>query len=207
MLEPFVPKPITSRRAFLKRNSLLAAAAPFAITAARSEPAGPIAQTTGGKLRGRTENKIHVFRGVPYGADASGKNRFLPPRTPAPWQGTRDALEWGHVAPQAPGNPAVDYTRAVQWATLPGGMGEDCLVLNVWTPALKDGRQTGRPVFHSWRRLHLRHQPQSGVRRGGALARRGNVVVVTVNHRLGALGYLHLGELAPRIRPVRAWWE
>ena len=202
MSEHFVCKPMTSRRAFLKQNALLAAgaraamAAPFAITAARSAPAGPIAETTCGKLRGRTENKIHVFRGVPYGADTSGKNRFLPPQKPAPWQGTRDAREWGRVAPQVPGNPTADYTRAVQWATLPGGMGEDCLVLNVWTPALKDGGK--RAVLFS---IHgggftsgTSHNP---VFDGGALARRGNVVVVTVNHRLGALGYLHLGELAP----------
>jgi para-nitrobenzyl esterase len=193
---------MTSRRAFLHRNTLLAAgaraalAAPFAITAARSAPASPIADTTYGKLRGRTENGIHVFRGVPYGADTSGKNRFLAPRKPAPWQATRDALAWGHVAPQPLPSGNYDYTRAVQWATQPGGRGEDCLVLNVWTPGLKDGGK--RAVLFS---IHgggytsgTSHNP---VFDGGALARRGNVVVVTVNHRLGALGYLHLGELAP----------
>ena len=191
-----------SRRAFLKQNSLLAAsvraacAAPFVVTSARSAPAAPIAETANGKLRGRTEDGIHVFRGVPYGADTSGKNRFMPPRKPAPWQGTRDALEWGHVAPQPLPSGNYDYTRAVQWATQPGGRGEDCLVLNVWTPGLKDGGK--RAVLFS---IHgggytsgTSHNP---VFDGRALARRGNVVVVTVNHRLGALGYLHLGELAP----------
>ena len=134
-----------SRRAFLKQNSLLAAgvraawAAPFVVTSARSAPAAPIAETANGRLRGRTEDGIHVFRGVPYGADTSGKNRFMPPRKPAPWQGTRDALEWGHVAPQPLPSGNYDYTRAVQWATQPGGRSEDCLVLNVWTPGLKDG--------------------------------------------------------------------
>lgn len=191
-----------SRRAFLKQNSHFAAgawaalSAPFAMTPARSAPVSPIADTTYGKLRGRTEDGIHVFRGVPYGADTSSKNRFMPPRRPAPWQGARDSLEWGHVAPQPLPSGNYDYTRAVQWATQPGGRGEDCLVLNVWTPGLKDGGN--RAVLFS---IHgggytsgTSHNP---VFDGRALARGGNVVVVTVNHRLGALGYLHLGELAP----------
>ncbi len=193
---------MSSRREFLKQNSLIAAsaraaiAAPFVLTTARSAPVAPIADTTCGKLRGRTENGVHVFRGVPYGADTSGKNRFMPPSKRAPWQGTRDALTWGHVAPQPLPNGNYDYVRAVQWATQPGGRSEDCLVLNVWTPGLKDGGK--RPVMFS---IHgggytsgTSHNP---VFDGRALARRGNVVVVTINHRLGALGFLHLGDLAP----------
>ena len=193
---------MSSRRAFLKQNSLLAAgaraalSAPFLMTPARSAPAAPIADTTYGKLRGRTENGVHVFRGVPYGADTSGKNRFMPPQKPGRWQGTREAVNWGHLAPQPLPSGNYDYTRAVQWATQPGGRGEDCLVLNVWTPGLKDAGK--RAVLFS---IHgggytsgTSHNP---VFDGGALARRGNVIVVTVNHRLGALGYLHLGDMAP----------
>ncbi|MGE5487898.1 MAG: carboxylesterase/lipase family protein [bacterium] len=187
-----------SRRAFLIQNSLLAAGAPAVLRAqSKAAPARTVtADTVYGKLRGRTENGIHVFRGVPYGADTSGKNRFMPPRKPAPWRGTRDALEWGQIAPQPLPSGNYDYVRAVQWATLPGGRGEDCLVLNIWTPGLKDGGK--RAVMFS---IHgggytsgTSHNP---VFDGGALARLGNVVVVTVNHRLGALGYLHLGEFAP----------
>ena len=182
------------RRTFLKESSLLMAGAraaltvPFALTAARSAPADPVADTTYGKLRGRTQDGIHVFRGVPYGADTSGKNRFMPPRKPAPWKDVRDAVAWGHVAPQP--------LASVQWANKPGGTGEDCLVLNISTPALKDGGK--RAVMFS---IHgggfttgTSHNP---VFDGRALARMGNVVVVTINHRLGALGYLHLGDLAP----------
>lgn len=190
------------RRVFLKQSSLLMAGAraalsvPFVAPAARAAPAAPIADTTFGKLRGRTENGIHVFRGVPYGADTSGKNRFMPPQKPAAWKGERDALSWGRVAPQPLPSGNYDYTRAVQWANKPGGTGEDCLVLNIWTPALKDGGK--RAVMFS---IHgggftsgTSHNP---VFDGRALARMGDVVVVTINHRLGALGYLHLGEMAP----------
>lgn len=131
---------MSSRRTFLKQNSLLAAGAwasastSFANTSVNSAEMSPVADTTCGKVRGRTEDGVHVFRGVPYGADTSGKNRFMPPQRPAPWTGTRDAVEWGHVAPQPLPSSNYDYTRACQWATQPGGKGEDCLVLNVWTP-------------------------------------------------------------------------
>jgi para-nitrobenzyl esterase len=194
---------MSTRRTFLKQNSLLAVGAwislssPFAIKSAHAAtPASPIADTTGGKLRGRTVDGVHVFKGIPYGADTSGKNRFMPPQKPAPWAGTRDAIEWGHVAPQPLPSANYDYTYACQWATQPGGKGEDCLVLNVYTPALKDGGK--RAVMFS---IHgggystgTSHNP---VFDGRALAQRGDVVVVTVNHRLGALGFLNLAEFAP----------
>ena len=191
-----------SRREFLKQNSLVAAGAraalavPFLTTPARSAAVAPIADTTCGKLRGSTETGIHVFRGVPYGADTSGKNRFMPPQKPKPWQGTRDAMHWGHVAPQPLPNGNYDYVNAVQWATQPGGRGEDCLVLNVWTPALKDGGKRA-VMFCIHGGGYTSGTGQNPVFDGRALARRGNVVVVTVNHRLGALGFLHLGDMAP----------
>ena len=193
---------MSTRREFLKQNSVLAAGAlvsgssSLASAPARSASAAPIAETACGKIRGRTEKGIHSFRGVPYGADTSGKNRFLPPQKPAVWPGTRDASDWGHIAPQPLPGSNWDYTHACEWATLPGGMGEDCLVLNVYTPALKDGGK--RAVLFS---IHgggytsgTSHNP---VFDGTALAKRGDVVVVTVNHRLGALGYLDLSTYAP----------
>lgn len=165
------------------------------ITEARAEPVAPMAETSYGKVRGRTEDGIHVFRGIAYGADTSGKNRFMPPQTPASWTGTRDALAWGHCAPQPLASANYDYTRAVCWARLRGGTGEDCLVLNVWTPGLKDAGK--RAVLFS---IHgggyTSGTSSNPVFDGGNLARRNNVVVVTVNHRLGALGFLHLGEFA-----------
>jgi para-nitrobenzyl esterase len=191
----------SDRRTFLRNSSLLMAGArasvavPFVVTAARSAAPSPVADTTCGKLRGRTEEGVHVFRGVPYGADTSGKNRFMPPQKPAAWKNVRDAVEWGHVAPQGLAGSNYDYTHSVQWAIKPGGTSEDCLVLNVWTPALKDGGK--RPVMFS---IHgggftsgTSHNP---VFNGTALARMG-AVVVTINHRLGSLGYLYLGDMAP----------
>lgn len=195
---------MSTRRTFLKQNSLIAAgvlaalSGPFAIkpASAASTDSSPVADTTYGKLRGRSEDGIHVFRGIPYGADTSGKYRFMPPQKPAALTVTRDAFAWGHVAPQPLPSGNWDYTNACQWATQPGGKGEDCLVLNVWTPALNDGgkRAVMFAIHGGGYTTGTSHNP---VFDGGALARRGNVVVVTVNHRLGALGYLHLGELAP----------
>lgn len=191
-----------SRRTFLKQNSILAAGAwavgsgTFGIREADAEATAPVVETTCGKLRGRTENRVQVFRGVPYGADTAGRNRFMPPQKPASWAGVRDALEWGHCAPQPLPNGDYDYTRAVRWATLPGGTGEDCLVLNVWTPGLNDGGK--RAVMFSIHGGGFTSGTSSNpVFDGGNLARRYDVVVVTVNHRLGSLGFLNLSEFAP----------
>ena len=194
---------MSTRRTFLKQNSLLAAGAwaasssSFVIKGAHAAASpAPIADSTYGKLRGRTVDGIHIFKGIPYGADTSGKNRFMPPRKPAAWTGVREATEWGHLAPQPLPSGNYDYTNACQWAIQPGGKGEDCLVLNVYTPALKDGNK--RAVMFC---IHgggyttgTSHNP---VFDGRALAHRGDVVVVTVNHRLGALGFLNLAEFAP----------
>lgn len=151
-------------------------------------------ETRYGKLRGREEDGIAIFRGVHYGASTAGKNRFLPPSPPAPWTGVRDALEFGEVAPQSIAVTS-EYGRLIGWDNHPGKMGEDCLVLNVWTPSVSDGRK--RAVMFS---IHgggfTSGAGSTAGYNGKALARTGDVVVVTVNHRLGALGYLHLGDLA-----------
>ena len=150
-------------------------------------------ETRYGKLRGQDIDGIKVFRGIPYGASTAGKNRFMPPAPPAPWKGVRDALEFGEVAPQPVGN-TTEYGRLIGWDNHPGAMGEDCLVLNVWTPSVSDGRK--RAVMLS---IHgggfVSGSGSTPGYNGKALARTGDVVVVTVNHRLGALGYLHLGDL------------
>jgi len=138
-----------------------------------------VAATTAGKVRGAVAGGVHVFKGIRYGADTASR-RFLPPVPPAPWTGIRDAVEFGPVAPQPTSQPWV--------------MGEDCLHLNVWTPGLRDGAK--RPVmvwFHPG--AYSSDTSNRAETDGARLARRGDVVVVTVNHRLNAFGYLYLAEI------------
>lgn len=164
--------------------------------ALRSE-SGPIVETTAGKLRGAAENGINIFKGIPYGSSTAGKNRFMPPAKPEPWSGVRDALRYGASAPQTvPGGPgilgALDFLISAE-NPRDVSESEDCLVLNVWTPGINDGRK--RPVMF-W--IHGGgFTSGSGSARlydGANLARRGEVVVVTINHRLGALGYTYLRD-------------
>ncbi len=152
----------------------------------------PVAQTADGKIRGLRSGGISGFRGVPYGAPTGGRNRFMPPRPVQPWTGVRDCLDFGQVAPQAPGDRRHDYADLILNDVQPGGMGEDCLVLNLWTPAL-DGAK--RPVLVRFHGGGFYGGSSNGPGSDGEmLARFGDCVVVTVNHRLSALGYLHLGD-------------
>ena len=170
-----------SRRAFA-RLGVLALAPGVAFSAGREA----VAQTTSGPVRGRVEDGINVFKGIPYGASTTGENRFKPARDPQPWQETRDALDYGPAAPQPRSALFNDSSTS-----------EDCLVANVWTPGLDDGGK--RPVM-VW--LHgggfSTLSGSSPTYDGAALCRRGDVVVVTLNHRLNVFGFLHLGDLAGR---------
>ena len=159
---------------------------------ARSQDAAPQAGTTYGPVRGTTVDGIRVFKGVPYGATTSGANRFRAPQPPAPWTQTRDATRYGPRCYQLPAPPDADSAWR-SW-TDTSAMSEDCLTLSIWTPGLRDGRR--RPVM-VW--LHgggySVGSGNSSINEGIRLARRGDVVVVSVNHRLNLFGYLYFAEL------------
>ncbi len=191
---------VHSRRSFLKRSGMLLAAAPASAllplvqTSAQTASIFVVAETTSGKVQGMNLGGIKTFRGIPYGASTGGKNRFMPQQKPVPWTGVRDAFEFGQISPQVMADTRADYAQLIDWDLQPGGMGEDCLALNVWTPALKDGGK--RPVlvcFHGGG-FSIGSGAALGYS-GDPLARFGNVVVVTVNHRLASFGYLHLADL------------
>ncbi|QVM84637.1 carboxylesterase/lipase family protein [Novosphingobium decolorationis] len=162
-------------------------------------PAGLVVETTGGRVRGYESRGIATFKGIPYGADTGGEGRFLPPRKVDPWPGTRLCLVPGAICPQAGEGPSASPMAFLNPGT-PSVQSEDCLNLNVWTPGTGLGTGTGtgkRPVMVWIHGGNYSTGSSLAIRAtdGEALARRGDVVVVSVNHRLNALGYLDLGAL------------
>ena len=180
----------------IRRRALLGTAAVIVASRAKAQSMaeGPIATTADGRVRGATDKGIHVFKGVPYGGSTGGAARFHGPMPPAAWGGVREALAFPPMAPQSP----ITLGGLFASWTFDKEMSEDCLALNVWTPGLRDGVK--RPVmvwFHGgdFSSLSGSRNVFDGVR----LCRRGDVVVVTVNHRLNAFGYIYLTEIAPKI--------
>lgn len=153
----------------------------------------PIVETSDGRLRGLVSGGIKVFKGVPYGADTSGANRFRPPQPVKKWAGVRDAIDYGNISPQVPGDRRSDYANLIFLDIQPGGMGEDCLNLNIWSPELS--RSARKPVIV---RFHgggfYGGSSNSPGMDGEMQARHGDCVVVSVNHRLSTFGYLHLAD-------------
>ncbi|MDE2110525.1 MAG: carboxylesterase/lipase family protein [Alphaproteobacteria bacterium] len=169
--------PVSKTRRDVLEASLAAAAVtalPTDFAIARS--AAPIARTTAGRVRGTFDTGIATFKGIRYGADTAPR-RFMPPMRPKPWGGVQNALEYGASCPQPHSQERTS---------------EDCLFLNVWTPAVRDGGK--RPVmFYIHGGAYSSGSGSANIYDGVNLCKRGNVVVVTINHRLNAFGYLSLG--------------
>lgn len=186
-----------NRRALLGASFAAGALAlPRHASAVAPEALFPVVETAQGRLRGMTAGGVSMFKGVRYGAETSGRRRFQPPAPPPKWAGIRDAYAHGQVAPQMPNSRVNAYGGLIMFDIQPGGMGEDCLVLNLWTKTLD--RNARRPVL-----VHL----HGGGFYGGSgnspgfdgedMARFGDCVVITINHRLGAFGYLNLADAGP----------
>jgi para-nitrobenzyl esterase len=194
-----------SRRALLKAGvafaglaatGALGACSPSPTPAASTTPAGdPIVQTTAGKVRGFVEDGVLGFKGVRYGADTGGANRFAAPQPPTPWTETLDANAYGASAPQAVAGDGGGLFQS--WRpNPPPPNSEDCLFLNVWTPAADANKRAVLVWFHGggWSTGSGSSNAYDGVR----LAKRGDVVVVTVNHRLNVFGYTNLAKYGPQ---------
>jgi para-nitrobenzyl esterase len=153
-----------------------------------------LVNTNSGKVAGYVREGIFTFKGIPYGDTTGGINRFMPPAKPKPWDGVRSSRQYGHVAPQSARTGWANDEESFMFSWDDGIPGEDCLRVNVWTPGINDGKK--RPVM-VW--LHgggfTAGSGQELLSYDGTnLSRRGDVVVVTLNHRLNVFGYLNLAK-------------
>ncbi len=146
-----------------------------------------IADTTAGKVEGYRKDGSCVFKGIPYAAPPVGERRWLPPEPVEPWSGLRQATSFATIPPQNADETAIIEERKSE------PQNEDCLYLNIWTPGTDDGR---RPVlFWIYGGGFSTGSGSLPIYNGRTLSRRGNVVVVTINYRLGLLGFLNLNEV------------
>ncbi len=150
-----------------------------------------VAQTEYGKVRGFILRGINQFLGIPYGADTSGKNRFMPPQKPAAWSDVKPCVWWGNTAPQI-----MEKRYANAYASFVDhwnydDVSEDCLRLNVWTPAIDSSKRPVIVWLHGGGFTNGNSIEQDGYH-GENISRLGDVVFVSINHRLGPFGYSHL---------------
>ena len=154
-----------------------------------------VVETNAGSVRGIRDRGVEIFKGIPYAEPPLGDLRFRPPLRPKPWTGVRDAVDYGNMAIQS-ANVFALPEDLLRLFTLAGKqkLDEDCLYLNVWT----SGREgSARPVlFWCHGGAFITGSGSSPWSDGANLCRLDDVVVVSFNHRLGALGYLHVEEIA-----------
>ncbi len=158
--------------------------------------APPLVETCYGKLAGSYEAGIECYRGIPFAAPPLGERRFCAPEPPEPWTGARDAIRYGMSCPQS--------ARRLQ--ILPTGaqnpLSEDCLTLNVWTPAADHGKRPVIVYIHGG--AFRRGEGSSPLYAGTRLVPRGDLVLVTLNYRLGALGFMDLSSVGGASRGASA---
>lgn len=149
--------------------------------------ANPVVKTRYGEVRGNIAGGVAAFKGIPYAAPPFGVNRLRPPQPVEPWSGVRDALAYGPKSPQLPYPPMVDMILLELAAP-----GEDCLTLNIWSPDLG---AAGLPVM-VWipGGMFEYHGTGASPWYDGSRFARDGVVCVTINYRVGAEGFLLLGE-------------
>jgi para-nitrobenzyl esterase len=202
---------LMNRRRLLQISGMAATSFALRAKAYAWADAVPVAGTKAGKISGVVEDGIHVFRGVQYGGDTA-KTRFKAPLTPTVRKGVKECVAFANMAPQlmvarggarpAPsptGNVATSASGVPGAPRDHGAQSEDCLNLNVFTPGLRDGKK--RPVlvyFHGG--AYNNGTVNSDLYDGKRLCHRGDVVVVTLNHRLNAFGYMYLGYLSPEYK-------
>jgi para-nitrobenzyl esterase len=177
---------------------------PVAFAGGTFEPMAPVAKTASGMVSGYWSRKVMAFKGIPYGADTR-TTRFQAPKPVEAWTGVKECTAWAPRAPQQNPDRKPDPAAAgfelmegapVHYHLPPdeGPQSEDCLHVNVWTQGLKDGKK--RPVlFYIHGGAYNNGTVNAALYDGTRLAERGDVVVVTVNHRLNAFGYLYLDGL------------
>jgi para-nitrobenzyl esterase len=154
-----------------------------------------IVETTAGKVRGFTRNGIFTFLGIPYAATTGASARFQPPTKAAPWAGLRSSMQYGFVSPQEPRLGWANDEVAWMFDWDDGRPGEDCLRVNIWTPGLNDNKKRPVMVWLHGGGFSAGSGQELKSYYGENLSRRGEVVVVSLNHRLGVLGYLNLAEV------------
>ena len=156
-----------------------------------STPKSAVAGTQYGRVRGYVDDGVLTFKGVPYGANTGGENRWLPARPPTPWDGEYPALTYGPNCPQRLHDWSSEQTFLQQWTD--GWQSEDMLKLNVWTSSLSGKRPV--MVYLHGGGYFFGSAYELASQDGAQMARHHDVVSVTVNHRLNTLGFFDVSSI------------